>query len=143
MQKRKLQEAISLHHDFLGVGQNKKIQERIINNFRSFNRSTYLHQPSPQFASAAMPPSMHQLPSYPSQHPYNYTQGVNGSINDNTTIDLTTGIPSTKVKIIPNFLSMLNSLDDNNEEERERKKSKLMKVCVNHTRSALKKNLPI
>ena len=31
MQKRKLQEAISLHHDFVGVaGQNdKKVQERI------------------------------------------------------------------------------------------------------------------
>ena len=35
---------------------------------------------------------------------------------------------------------MLKSLDDNsNEEERERKKSKLMKVCVDHIRSALKK----
>ena len=35
MQKRKLQEAISLHHDFVGVaGQNrKKIQAKIINNF--------------------------------------------------------------------------------------------------------------
>ena len=41
--------------------------------------------------------------------------------------------------MIPNFLSMLNSLDDNNE-EREGEKSKQIKVCVNHTRSTLKQN---
>ena len=87
MQKRKLQEAISLHHDFLGVGQNKKVQKRIINNFRFFNRSTYLHQSSPQFVSATRPPSMYQPPSHLSQYPYYYTLGVNGSIVVDTTID--------------------------------------------------------
>ena len=43
------------------------------------------------------------------------------------------------MEIIPNFLSTLNSLDADNE-EREKKKSKLIKECVNHTRSALRKN---
>ena len=35
IQKRKLQDAISMHNNFIGVaGQNgKKVQERIINNF--------------------------------------------------------------------------------------------------------------
>ena len=124
-----------MHHDFVGVaGQNvKKVQERIINNFRSFDTSSYLQQSSqhPPFAS------IHQ-PQPASQHPYYYTQGVNGNSN-NHTIDLTRSIPSNKVEMIPNFLSMLNSLDDDNE-ERERKKSKLIKVCVNHTRSTLKQN---
>ena len=91
IQKRKLQEAISLQSNFMGVGQNKKVQERIINNFRSFNNTSYLHQPSPQFAPTAMPPSMHQPPSHPSHHPYYYyTQGVSGSTEDHTTIDLRT-----------------------------------------------------
>ena len=111
----------------------KKKQERIINNFRSFTNNPYLHQPSqvPPFAA------MHQ-PQPSSQHPYYHTQGSNGSMEDHT-IDLTSCNPSTKVEMIPNFLSMLNSLDDDNE-ERERKKSKLIQVCVNHTRSTLKKN---
>ena len=142
-QKRKLQEAISLHQHtgIMGVGPNKKVQEKIINNFRSFHtNSSYLHQPS-QFAS--MPPSMNQPPpSHPSIHPYYYcTQGVNGSTEDHTTIDLTTHQPSNKVEMIPNFLSVLHSsLDDDSDEQREKKKSKLMKVCVDHTRSTLKKN---
>ena len=116
----------------MGVRQNKKVQERIINNFRSYNNTSapYLHQPS-QFA--AMPPSMHQPPSHPSHHPYYYyTQGVNGSMDDD--------LSNQKVEMIPNFLSMLNSPLDDDSDEREKKKSKLMKVCVDHTRSTLKKH---
>ncbi len=141
IQKRKLEEAINLHKDFVGVAdQKKKVQERIINNFRSYNSTSYL-QPPPPFASA-MPPSRADTSTYLnpqiSQHPY-YTQGVNGNINNNI-IDLTNcANPSRKMEMIPNFISLSNSHDDNNE-EREREKSKLMKVCVNHTRSALKKN---
>jgi len=137
IQKRKLQDAINLHHDFVGVGTNqkKKVQERIINNFRSYV--------PPPFASA-MPPSRADhtsayLNPQVAHHPFYTTQGVNYNINHET-IDLTQN-PSTKVEMIPNFISLLNSLDDGNEAERERKKSKLMKVCVNHTRSALKKKL--
>ena len=80
-------------------------------------------------------------PSHPFLHPYYYyTQGVNGSTEDHTTIDLTTCQPSNKVEIIPNFLSVLNSSLDDGSDEREKKKSKLMKVCVDHTRSTLKKH---
>ena len=84
IQKRKLQEAISMYHDFVGVAaqNSKKAQERIINNFRSCNSTSYLQQPPPPlpFASAAMPP-MHQ-PQPASHHPYYYNQGVNGNSNN-------------------------------------------------------------
>ena len=58
IQKRKLQEAINLHHNFVWVtDQKKKVQERIINNFRSYNHSTSYLQPAPPPFASAMPPS--------------------------------------------------------------------------------------
>ena len=70
IQKRKLQDVNSMHNDFIGVARQngKKVQERIINNFRSFDTSSYLQQ------SSQHPPfvSIHQ-PQPASQHPYYYT----------------------------------------------------------------------
>ena len=125
-----------MHHDYYGgvVGRsNKKLQKRIINIFQSFKPNPYLQQPSP----APLFASMHQ-PQPASQHPYYNTRGANGNSN-NHTIDITNCTPSNKVEMNPNFLSMLNSLGDDDNEEREKKKSKLIQVCVNHTRSTLKK----
>ena len=45
---------------------------------------------------------------------------------------------SNAMGMVSTFISLLNSLEDDNE-KRDRKKTKLMKVCVDYEGSALKK----
>ena len=62
IQKRKLQEAISMHHNFVGVApqNSKKVQERIIDNFRGCNSTSYLQPPPPPLPFTSAIPPMYQ-----------------------------------------------------------------------------------
>ena len=117
-QKKRLQDAISLHNHLTPTIHGKKYQEQIVNNFRS---NSYLPNTTTFDWSQA------QL----SQESVPYA-----STRSNLTDHAGREYPSLK-SAIPDFESFLrNSLVG---ERRERKKSKLMQVCVDRTRSALKK----
>ena len=138
MQKRKLEDAIRMHHGFMPETY-KSVQGKIINNFRKQNQNiNFTHMGDN--GGADMLPMVTQL-----QDPCE----VNGIVN---TIDLTENQDDTRMnvlKAIPNFMTFLHSFTSkkvtdttsttNSTDERisRAKKSKLMKVCLDRTKSAL------
>ena len=119
LQKRKLQDAINLHSDLsLHIPDEfKYVQRKIIKSFRSKqqnNNHTSPYLVSPQFTSASV---------LTTTTPYSYaaTKQVAASfyspeVNGNDTIDLTDCPPSQHLMgFLPKFISLLNSLDDDNE----------------------------
>ena len=144
-QKRKLQDAINLHSDLSlhMPDENKYVQRKIINNFRHKQQSNSVSAPylvsPPQFMSASVSTPTTPYSSYAATKQVAPASFYSPEVNGNNTIDLTDCPPSQhSMGMVPTFISLLNSLDDDNE-KREKKKRKLMKVCVDSARSALKK----
>ena len=117
LQKRRLEDTIRMHHDLTPSINSKNYQEKIINNFRT---NSYLPSATTTFGWSQAYLSRNSLP-YARENLTNHT----GS--DFTGFD----------SAIPDFESFLRNNFDGN--KRERKKSKLMQVCVDHTRSTLNK----
>ncbi len=107
-QMRKLQDAISINIQdlFPQTYHNKKIYNNIINNFRIFsNHTPYLSSVS--FRSSGVDQTNTYLSSQSQVRNQYYSQGeVNGN---NNAIDLTDICSSNTVKMVPNFILLLNS----------------------------------
>ena len=117
MQKRRLQDAISLHRHLSPSVNSKKYQEHIINNFRT---NSYL--PSSFDYS--------QVHLSEESHPF-------ASSRSNLTDHIGREFSYLDSATTPDFESFMRSSFAG--EKRERKKSKLMQVSVDRTRSALDK----
>ena len=137
-QKRKLEEAIMMHQGYMHHD-SKKIQDTIINNFRSNssnNTSTNL-----PYASMGTQPRM---PYWSQQAQFDpHVSEVNDIDN---AIDLTGSHDATNVvRMIPKFMSLLNNItgtvDSTSDESSRQKKNKLMKVCVDRTRSTINESM--
>ncbi len=89
--------------------QNKKYRMELSTTFCSFQKTPYLS--SPFEFSTAPPTSTYQLSDHAQGQNRFCTQGGNGN---NGTIDLTNFHLSEAVRMVPNFTSLLNSLDDDN-----------------------------
>ena len=149
MQKRKLEDAIRMHSGFMPSNTYKSVQGNIINNFRNQRKnnisSTYMWQNN---THDEVVPMMFTQPQDPRE-----VNGISNAINltenqDDPTVNV--------LEAIPNIMAMLQTFSNNNVKDttttctaettdertsRAKKKCKLMKVCVDRTRSALKKKM--
>ena len=152
-QKRKLDDAIRMHQGFIPDSY-KSVQGKIINNFRKQNcNNLTTHLWNNSYAGRADMSAASMFPD---------SQDIS-EVNGGDTIDLTENLhqQANVLEAIPNFMALLNSFSNsskhvrkstttsstttdpttNGRTSRANKKSKLMKVCVDRTRSALKENM--
>ena len=106
-QKRKLEEAIMMHQGYMHHD-SKKIQDKIINNFRSNSSNNTAAHLNPYASIMGTQPRM---PSYWSQHQTPFDPHIS-EVNDiDNAIDLTGGHDATNVVcMIPKFMSLLNKI---------------------------------